>query len=64
MFKEIFQNIPGIEIWPIIGLFLFIIAFALILVYVFFFMDKSKVKHMANLPLEENSPNNGDNAHG
>lgn len=63
MFKQIFDNIQGVEIWAIIGLFLFILAFVLILVYVIL-MKKSEVKYMANLPLENDSPQNGDNNHG
>ncbi len=63
MFKEIFNNIQGVEIWAIIGLLLFILAFVLILLYVAL-MNKSEVSRMANLPLENDSPQNGDNTHG
>jgi cytochrome c oxidase cbb3-type subunit 3 len=63
MFKEILNSISGIEIWPIIGLFLFMGLFAGIVVWVFR-LDKRFIKKMEELPLEEDSLNNGEQKHG
>ena len=63
MFKEILNSISGIEIWPIIGLFLFMGLFVGILVWVFR-LDKRFIKKMEELPLEEDSQNNGEQKHG
>lgn len=63
MFKEILNSISGIEIWPIIGLFLFMILFIGIIVWVFR-LDKRFIKKMEELPLEKDSSNNGEQKHG
>ena len=55
MYKEILQSIEGIEIYPLISLFIFIALFAGIVWWIFK-LDKSYVKEMETLPLgnEEN----------
>ena len=63
MFKQIFESMQGVEIWPIIGLLIFFTVFVLIIAYVLL-MDKSEVKHMANLPLDNISNKNGDKPNG
>ena len=52
MFKHYFAQIEGIEILPLFSLFLFLIFFALMLVWVIT-VNKSYLKHMEELPLEE-----------
>ncbi len=60
MYKAILQNISGIEIWPIIGLIIFLSIFTAVTVWVVR-LDKTEVNRMANIPLEDNELiNNGD----
>ncbi|MEZ5358134.1 MAG: cbb3-type cytochrome c oxidase subunit 3 [Candidatus Zixiibacteriota bacterium] len=54
MYKEILQSIEGIEIFPIISLFLFLSAFALVIIMVAR-MDKKSVAEYSRLPLEDGS---------
>jgi len=64
MFKEILTSISGVEIWPIIALFLFIGAFIAIVIWVIR-LDKRFIKKMEDLPLEKDIlKNNGENQHG
>ena len=51
MYKEILQSIEGIEIFPIISLFIFI-AFSIGVVIWIVKLDKSYIKEMESLPLE------------
>jgi hypothetical protein len=64
MFKEILNSISGVEIWPIIALFLFMTVFIAIVIWVIR-LDKRFIKKMKELPLEKDtSKNNGENQHG
>lgn len=56
MYKEILQSIEGVEVFPIISLFLFLGAFALVIVMVAR-MDKKRVTEYSRLPLEDGSTN-------
>ncbi|MGL6269389.1 MAG: CcoQ/FixQ family Cbb3-type cytochrome c oxidase assembly chaperone [Chitinophagaceae bacterium] len=58
--RQYAEKINGIEIYPIIGLLIFVIFFIAMLVYVKK-MSNSSIDEMKNLPLdlaEENKPNN------
>ena len=50
MYKELLQSIEGIEIYPIISLFIFLALFAGIVWWVLK-LDKGYVKEMETLPL-------------
>lgn len=64
MIKEILNSISGIEIWPIIALFIFMALFIAVIVWAAR-LDKKIIKKMKELPLETDSTiNNGDNRHG
>ena len=52
MFKHYFEQIDGIEIYPLFSLFLFVAFFALMLLWVLK-VNKSYIKHMEELPLEK-----------
>lgn len=52
MYKEILQSIEGIEIYPIISLFIFLALFAVITIWILR-LDKRYVKKMEALPLED-----------
>ncbi len=54
MYKDVLQSIAGIEIFPVISLLLFFLAFTSILIWVFR-LDKDKVKEYSRLPLEDDS---------
>lgn len=54
MFKELLNSIAGVEIWPIIGLFIFIGVFFGVFVWIMR-MDKDVIRKMKNLPLESDS---------
>ncbi len=51
MYKQILENISGVEIWPIMSFLIFMAIFAIVVVWAVR-MDKKKVKHMASLPLD------------
>ncbi len=55
MYKELLQSIEGIEIYPLISLFIFIALFAGVVWWILK-LDKGYVKEMETLPLgnEEN----------
>ena len=60
MFKFIRQyaeTIRGIDIYPIISLFIFVLFFIAVLWYVKK-MDRHKVQELKNLPLDLNEDNN------
>lgn len=64
MIKEILNSISGIEIWPIIALFIFMALFIAVIVWAAR-LDKKIIKKMKELPLETDSTtNNGENRHG
>jgi cytochrome c oxidase cbb3-type subunit IV len=52
MYKNVLQSIEGVEIYPIISLLVFVVFFAGLLVWVLR-VDKSYIKEMELLPLEE-----------
>jgi cytochrome c oxidase cbb3-type subunit 4 len=52
MYKEILQSIEGIEIYPLISLFIFLALFAVITIWIFR-LDKKYIKQMEALPLDE-----------
>ena len=54
MFSHYFEQINGIEIFPVISLLLFIAVFIFIIIRVIF-LKKSYVNKMRDLPLESNN---------
>jgi len=51
LYKELLQSIEGIEIYPLISLFLFLALFAGVIIWIVK-LDKSYVKEMETLPLD------------
>lgn len=51
MFKYYFEQISGVEIWPIISLSIFFTFFLGLLWWVFKGVDKSYIDEMRNLPI-------------
>lgn len=51
MYKELLQSVEGIEIYPLVSLFIFI-AFSIGIVIWVVKLDKSYVREMETLPLE------------
>ncbi len=51
MYKETLNSVEGISIYPIISLIVFVLFFAAIIIWLFK-ADKSYIKKMENLPLE------------
>jgi hypothetical protein len=60
MFKHYFEQIDGIEIFPIIALLIFFALFVYILIRVAF-LRKSYINRMRNLPLESNKKEDYEN---
>lgn len=54
--KQYAETIRGIDIYPIISLFIFLLFFIAVLWYVKK-MDKRKVEEMSKLPLDRNEDN-------
>ncbi len=54
MFKHLFDNIAGVEIFPIMALMLFFTFFVGLMIWVFR-LDNRFIKKMRNLPLESNT---------
>jgi cbb3-type cytochrome oxidase subunit 3 len=54
--KQYAETIEGIDIYPIISLFIFLLFFIAVLWYVKK-MDKSKVEEISKLPLDMNDDN-------
>ncbi len=52
MFKHYFEQIPNIEIWPIISLILFFVFFTFMLVWIIF-LDKKYIEKMRSLPFDD-----------
>ncbi len=52
MFKHYFEQIQGIELWPIISLIIFFLFFIVIVVRVIR-TDRGYIQHMKDLPFEE-----------
>lgn len=51
MIKDVLQSIAGIDIYPIVSLVIFFVAFAGITIWALM-QDKSKIREMSHLPLE------------
>ena len=60
MFRHYFEQINGIEIFPVISLLLFIAVFIFIIIRVIF-LKKSYVNKMRDLPLESNNKEDYEN---
>lgn len=56
MYKEILRSIENVEIYPIISLLIFVLFFVGVFIWVVF-TPKDHIKHMENLPLDENDSN-------
>jgi cbb3-type cytochrome oxidase subunit 3 len=54
MFKEVLQSIEGVEIYTIISMIILILFFVGIVIWLFK-VDKKYIKHMSELPLNENN---------
>lgn len=52
MFKHYFEQIDGIEVYPLVALFIFVLFFILLLLWVFK-VKKSYIQNMSNLPLQD-----------
>lgn len=65
MFRNILENIKGIEVLPVVALILFFVSF-LAIIYHLIRMDKGHIRHMEELPLEKDftNSNNGGKVHG
>lgn len=55
MYKNIFGLIDGISVYPIVGLLIFMGAFAFVLVRIMR-MKKDEIEYLENLPLEKRIP--------
>lgn len=51
MFKDVLQAIEGVNIYPIISMFLFMLFFVGIIIWIFR-LDKKYISEMKNLPFE------------
>jgi cytochrome c oxidase cbb3-type subunit IV len=60
MFTHYFEQINGIEIYPIVSMLLFIAVFIFIIIRVIF-LNKSYVNKMRELPLESNNKEDYEN---
>jgi len=60
MFNHYFEQINGIEIFPVLSLLLFIAVFIFIIIRVIF-LKKSYVNKMRDLPLESNNKEDYEN---
>jgi cbb3-type cytochrome oxidase subunit 3 len=58
MYKQILENIAGIEIYPVITLIIFFVFFLLVLGWIFT-LNKKYITRMENIPLDENNTNAG-----
>ena len=54
MFKEVLQSIEGIEFYTIVSMIILILLFIGIVIWLFK-VDKKYIKHMSELPLNENN---------
>jgi cbb3-type cytochrome oxidase subunit 3 len=54
MFKEVLQSIEGIEFYSIVSMLMLILFFIGIVIWLFK-VDKKYIKHMSELPLNENN---------
>lgn len=63
MYKNVLQSIQGIEIYPVISLIIFVLFFIMMFIWLWK-MDKSYIKEMEALPLENNSSFRKENLRG
>ena len=54
MFKEVLQSIEGIEFYTIVSMLILILFFIGMTIWLFK-VDKKYIKHMSELPLNENN---------
>lgn len=52
MYKEVLRTIAGIEVFPLLSLFLFLAVFVVMLVWVVS-LDQARLSRYAHLPLDE-----------
>jgi len=52
MFKEVLQSIEGVEFYTIVSMLILILFFIGIIIWLFK-VDKKYIKHMSELPLNE-----------
>ena len=52
MYKEILQSIDNIQVWPVISFVIFFLFFIFLLWWAFT-VDKSFIREMSELPLED-----------
>lgn len=62
MISDLLRSIPGLEIFPVIALCLFVVAFALIIWWVMR-LDKTTVNQMSRIPLERDDDSEGARTH-
>lgn len=60
MFRNIFSKLENIQVFPIFTMILFMIIFIGIIYYVIK-MNNKTIKHISNLPLENNEDSNKNN---
>jgi len=54
MFKEVLQSIEGIEFYTIVSMLILILFFIGMIIWILK-VDKKYIKHMSELPLNENN---------
>jgi len=54
MFKDVLQSIEGIEFYTIVSMLILILFFIGMIIWLFK-VDKKYIKHMSELPLNENN---------
>ena len=59
MIKDTLLSLPGVEIYPIISLIIFVIIFTIVVIWTFS-LDKKVISEMESIPLD-NDLNDGDN---
>ncbi len=55
MIRNVLESIPGIELYPIVALLLFVMFFAALLVW-FVRADKARLGVLSRLPLDDGQP--------
>ncbi len=53
MYKELLQSIEGIELYPVISMFIFLALFAGVVIWIVK-LDKKYIKEVEALPLDNN----------
>ena len=54
MFKDVLQSVEGIEFYTIVSMLILILFFIGMIIWLFK-VDKKYIKHMSELPLNENN---------